>query len=507
MHEHDIENDDGTIFRRVDKSVLEELAANNNRNVLETADPAVIIVGHSSDEPGAPELPVKGFVVNYRVKPYKRDEKTGQTIYAVYGDYKVRPEHKGVLKDYPFRSVEYHTRQNELSAVAKLGSSKSQQNLGATPVYYARGAMDVDSVRLYSRGYKPDPTTVVRYDRRGGGAVYRFSMEDSEMPCPPGMNPKKYAAGEPGDDDMDDDTGVDGTDLYDDGDGADDVQDDGTGAGMDDGADANGVSPMVAEVLASKPIKEMMGKVDEMYAAIVGESGGGGMGAGGPPPGAGPAGPPPGGAPGMDDGMGGPPEEEPVRFESTGFPGPGSATIPGVGAGTMGKRYSRSMNGGTHTNGSAPMTRNGTGAVSRPRPSAPAAVPEVVKLQRQVRDLQLKLSRADAERTIAALEAEGIIFGDKAYDTELLAQLGPAEQKGVIDKIKLNYKRRDNDPTNPGYTGLAQYARGDANQGSSDPDTYAAATPADAAVYADLVTHRKMTPEAAVKYMRSRRRA
>src|SRR5271168_2452804 len=74
LDEHEMTNEDGQPVAYVGKQELEQIAHNNNRKVRETGDPATLILGHTSDDPQAPEKPAQGFVVNYKVKPFKRNQ-------------------------------------------------------------------------------------------------------------------------------------------------------------------------------------------------------------------------------------------------------------------------------------------------------------------------------------------------------------------------------------------------------------------------------------------------
>lgn len=324
--------------------------------------------------------------------------------------------------------------------------------------------------------------------------------------------PAKYAMDEqdPTDTAMQD-TDLDSPDQFSDNDG--DGGDDGMGAESD---------PLVAKVFQSKQWQELSSKLDMILQALQGEEGAGGpppMGGDGdgmePPvggPGA-PGGAPPGGQsmPGMEDDGGegdmNPDEEErrdhgdaPVQFSGTGFPGPGSTSIPTFGGGkkgtpvATGKRYSRT-------------------------PGGNMASPELVRMQRRQEALEksnqallLKLSRADAKEQIAALENEGVIFGDtpeehangKAEETEFLALLNDEERAQQINVIRSRYKRKKPDPTQPAFPGMARYAR-TAPGGKESEEEFDPQSPEQASEFADLLTLKKMSRAEAIKFMRSKR--
>ncbi len=125
LDEHEMTDEAGRPVARVDKPVLEQIANNNNHRIVQTGDPATLILGHTSDDPRAEEKPAKGFVVNYRVLPFKRDPNTGQVVYAIHGDFKVRPQNAHLLEEYPRRSVELWWNKKELDPIALLGGTSA----------------------------------------------------------------------------------------------------------------------------------------------------------------------------------------------------------------------------------------------------------------------------------------------------------------------------------------------------------------------------------------------
>lgn len=176
LDEHEMTNEAGKPVAAVDKSVLEEIAANNNRRVYETGDPATLILGHTSDDPVAPEKPAKGFVVNYRVKPFKRDPKTGQVVYAIHGDFKVRHHNAHILEEYPRRSVELWWNKKELDPIALLGGTSPERDLSLV-IRKAR----LRHLSLLG-GTVPDRDMghTIRFSRRGNQTIESYEIEGPE---------------------------------------------------------------------------------------------------------------------------------------------------------------------------------------------------------------------------------------------------------------------------------------------------------------------------------------
>lgn len=505
LDEHSMTNEQGQEIAYVDRQALEEIAANNNRRVMETGDPAPLILGHTSDDPKAEEKPVVGYAVNYRVAPFKNGR------HAIYVDYKIRRDRANVVDEYPRRSVELWYNKKELDPIALLGGTTPERDLGVV-IRHAR----LKNVALLG-GTTParDLGVSVHYDRRSQGTVLRYAMEVDDMAgenCAPSvrgakamMNPAKYEAGcMPDDDDFPgDETESDAGDA---------------GGGDED--------PVVAKVLASKQFQDLASKVNQIFDLITSEEGGGDEGVppggdpgmGGPPgdgmePPPGPdAGGPPGG--GMPPG-GGPDEEEargmhgdgPVRFDDDGpdmyamgaggFGGPGSTTIPTFGGGTKGTRYSR--------NGSQPMSGQ------QPRGQRPD--PEVVRLQRQVRELSIKNARAEARELVNQCIAEGVVIPDPDQEAAALASLPEKDRDYFVNNvIRAKYARRDADIGSPlPHGGVARFSRTDAAgsglPGASpaeDQNDFTPANAAEATMFADAQI--KMGLPAAIKFMRSRGR-
>jgi biotin operon repressor len=494
LDEHEMTDEGGKAVAYVGRRELEQIAANNNKRVYATGDPAPLILGHTSDDPRSPEKPVVGYAVNYRVQPYRRNP-DGTTRYAIFSDYKIRPKYAGAAEDYPRRSVELWWNKRELDPIALLGGTTPERDLGVV----IRNARLKGVSLLGGSTPERDLGVTIRYDRRSAGTVLRYAMEDSMAGknCAPRVSSHKYAEGEPfpGDDDL----GDEGDDL-----------DPGPGDDLSAGSDAGDAGggeddPMVAKILASKPIADLISKVDELYSLIAGEEGG----AGGPPPGGdGMAPPAPGGAPpvGVDPEMREGHGDQPVRFEDdpamySAFGGPTNGTIPQFGGGgTRGTQYGR------HTNGTPAMHTSQTA-----RGQAAPVSQEVVKLQRQVRSMALQLSRANARDAINALKAEGYQFDNENREVEALAAMPDNERKFYVEEVIRKNYRRDDTPTVPQFGGVAQYARSAGPVGASadanDPNAeFEPTSTVEAVQYADAIQKHGGDRIQASKYMRSRKR-
>lgn len=509
LDEHELTNDSGQPIATVDRAALEEIARNNNHKVVSTGDPATLILGHTSDDPRAPEKPAKGFVVNYAVKPFRRLP-NGKVVYAIHGDYKLRPQNAHLVEEYPRRSVELWWARRDIDPVAMLGGSSPERDLGAV----------IRNARLnhVSLAHKPvtgtrnsgrsDADDVIRFRRRGQWTVENYAIDPffyAKGPMTPSNNgkgklpnPNKYNADcgpggktRYGEDDMD--PGMDTHDPGDEGveqDGADDW------TGSQDDTDTGGESPAVRELLQSKAFRDLQSKIDQLFTMLTGgggadpgdpELGGvggddsmpggempppeGGMDAGAPM-GAGPGGPggpgggmPPGGDAPMEEesrrGMG----ERPVQMgASTGFPGQSDVFTPGFDKGPN-KRMSRrgETMGSTRTAGTV---ESRVQRLER----------ENAELRRYHREDKLRYSQSEAARRVEALVSEGYLFGATPQDhAEGVAETqthfanlllnAPSIDEGIKDVeyeesiVRRRYARKRPDPIRAGQAGLSRYTR------------------------------------------------
>lgn len=369
LDEHELVGQDGSAEGFVDSQILQQIAANNNRRVRETGDPAPLIIGHTSDHPNAPERPVVGYAINYRVLPFRNGRK------AIYVDFAVRRKYAHVLDDYPRRSVELWLSKKELDPIALLGGTTPERDLGVTirrsraaqhrfqrELARAKADMHLQAVSLLgSTAPARDLGVILRYSRAAGGNVLQYAMEEDKVgkvmhefkhgtlhsgskrgpkvtsrdqaiaiamhesgkskygmgeDC--GMGPHRYNEGPPDDmDDQDDGMGDDG--MGDDGgDDGFDAGDPGAGSGQDihDGPPP-AEDPEIGRLLSSPTFKNMLREVVQQ---VMEESGLGGGGMGG------------GMDQGMDDGMG----AEPPPPMGAGAPMGAPGGVPGGAPGGMG---------------------------------------------------------------------------------------------------------------------------------------------------------------------------
>ncbi len=408
---HEVVGDDGKTVDKVDLKRLYRIAAVNNRKTAD-GNPSPIIVGHTSDADTAEEKPVHGYQVNFRVAPYKNR-------HAIYVDYKLFPEHKGLEKKYPRRSVEWWTDTDEIDPLALLGGTTPERHLGA--------------IIRKSR----DDRCKLRY------SITDFAAEDDPMPPQrpvyrPGANSaghRRYAA-----DGTDDETTAPAHGI------------DGDGSGNED--------PAVAALMESKPYKELCGKVDklmEMLQSAMGPEGGDG----GMPPGD------MGGTPGegMADHESRTEHEghHPVRMGMESGYGTGSDTyVPEMGhpEGRMGHRYAADFSlPGEEDDSYRPEETHRK--MSRSLAQLQAENKQLKEESKTNRILLVKLSRklarTEAEAAINALQFEGYEIAKPEEEIGLMVEMDDESRRYQIDNIRRNYRKKTAGIAD--RPGLVQYAR------------------------------------------------
>lgn len=108
----------------LDDAFLHDVVANHYRREKETGDLPVVIVGHNSDDQLG-DKPIHGYAKGLRVQPLANSNRN-----AIYGDIWVHNDFAPNLKSFPRRSAELWYGAKQLDAIALLGATPPQRDLG-----------------------------------------------------------------------------------------------------------------------------------------------------------------------------------------------------------------------------------------------------------------------------------------------------------------------------------------------------------------------------------------
>jgi hypothetical protein len=439
LDEHELhlpaEGDKPAQVIRIDAARLNQIAANNNRRVAQTGDTAMLVEGHTTDDPTDEQPEIVGEADTFRVAPLFQ---TGRQALWARFKFKKDPSVVERMKKGKFmrRSVELWTDRWEIDPVALLGATAPERDLGVLRLHRFAG-------RQVSRNgtlrYEMCRVTVpVRYDH-ASPPMLPTPQTNGQMPAMAPASP----AGAPGTagpvaGPMVDPAllasvmqGVEGTDSW---------------------------QQMTAVMQQMQQIMPML----QQFMQMMGGAGQPGMGGGMPGQGMGQ----PGGqmdpmmAMMMQAGMGGggqeqqggPPqqeqggEEEPVRMDagSPGFSVPSASNTF-----TPGWSGNRTTNPPRH-----PMQQyahNGATVPVQPQPAmqpipAPVPAPEtaqqqVVRLQRRVAELEGQLNTTAVYLELQQLLNEGLDL-DPNEELPLLVQMDQPVRMQRYQIMRARYSRR-----------------------------------------------------------------
>lgn len=112
------------------------VAARSNRRIEETGDFAPIVVGHTNNDPKAPDPPKIGWAGPFRVGWLTKD----RDKYAILADFRIEKDKAPLLKDYPRRSAELWAEERYedmyLDPISLLGADTPWSDMG---VLYNKG--------------------------------------------------------------------------------------------------------------------------------------------------------------------------------------------------------------------------------------------------------------------------------------------------------------------------------------------------------------------------------
>ena len=147
------EDEDGREVRvPIDARKLQEIADRNNRRAAETGDLTPIIIGHTKDEADESEQPeIVGYAGNFKVEPFAR---TGKK--ALTATFKFFRSALDKVRKYPRRSVELWLSDWKIDPIALLGATTPERDLGLLRL--SRSGRKIRRI-FYSHESQMTPTT------------------------------------------------------------------------------------------------------------------------------------------------------------------------------------------------------------------------------------------------------------------------------------------------------------------------------------------------------------
>lgn len=149
LDEHILVDNDGKKIT-VDEQVLQRIAANNNKRILDTGDETPIVIGHTQDNiPEAQQPKIVGYASKFRVAPLG---KTGRK--ALVCMFKLFSNLKNLWKQYPRRSVELWLNKWFVDPISLLGATTPERDLGL--IRFAANNQDKICITYAAKGYSMD---------------------------------------------------------------------------------------------------------------------------------------------------------------------------------------------------------------------------------------------------------------------------------------------------------------------------------------------------------------
>lgn len=181
----------------LDDAFLHDVVANHYRREKETGDLPVVIVGHNSDDQLG-DKPIHGYAKSLRVQPLANADRN-----AIYGDIWVHKDFAPNLKNFPRRSAELWYGAKQLDAIALLGATPPQRDLGLL-AFSRKTDTDIKLSREISDMPLPvDENPDTKADAGDGMPKWAAELKDAILTAIQGIagKPKEDEAPEGADDD------------------------------------------------------------------------------------------------------------------------------------------------------------------------------------------------------------------------------------------------------------------------------------------------------------------
>lgn len=126
LDEHLLTDEDGKPIEQLSPTILQQIADNNNKRIDETGDYCPIVIGHTKDGDHEKDQPeVIGFAGPFRVKKFFNSKKK-----AIFARWRIFKDKVDLLRKFPRRSVELWVSRWEIDPISVLGATTPDRDLG-----------------------------------------------------------------------------------------------------------------------------------------------------------------------------------------------------------------------------------------------------------------------------------------------------------------------------------------------------------------------------------------
>jgi len=182
LDEHVLRDDEGNPLVTFDEKELKRIAARNNRRIKQTGDLIPLVIGHTKDDaPEETQPEIVGYAKDLRVKPFKKTGRKAITAKFFYFKDKVKK-----ARGFPRRSIELWLSDGKIDPISLLGATTPERDLGLVQLEKSGAVLQFASGgrRKYKRlldDAKPDTERQVPMDEKAIVAAVMKALEQSAV--------------------------------------------------------------------------------------------------------------------------------------------------------------------------------------------------------------------------------------------------------------------------------------------------------------------------------------
>lgn len=177
LDEHELRDEAGNLIAVIDEARLQDIAARNNAR-MQTGDEAPVVIGHTKDgvkETSQPEI--VGFARDYKVKPFRG---TGRKVLTA--TMRFFKDQVDKVRRFPRRSIELWLKDWKIDPISLLGATTPERDLGLLQLSHTAPWRYQRVLPLqYSRDNTDNPDGIPRgtqYDEQTQAVLSAFLQSD-----------------------------------------------------------------------------------------------------------------------------------------------------------------------------------------------------------------------------------------------------------------------------------------------------------------------------------------